>query len=136
QTGSRLHPPEMLPSAGPNTNASPTQAAVTIAIIITLVMGVALAAWAVMMNFDLVPKKSPISRRVFGGLGVAFILCAVILAGMLAFNLIRTASVGAPPLPQSSSENNGTVALYRPPDIPATRLINPELKIDTELTEA
>jgi LPXTG-site transpeptidase (sortase) family protein len=137
ETGSRLHPSEMLPSAGAAANASPVQIGITIAVIITLVMGVALAAWGIMMSYSIVPKESPVSRRVFGALGVMFIVCAVVLAGMLAFNLVRTANVGAPPQPQSSSQNGGgTVALYRPPDIPATRLIIPELHIDTELTEA
>jgi LPXTG-site transpeptidase (sortase) family protein len=134
-TGSRLHPSQLLPTMA--ANLAPTQVQITIAIIITLVMGVALAIWVVMMSTGILPKESAASKRVLQSLSVMFIVCALVLAGMLGMNLVRASLVAHPPEPQTGAPaDGGQVALYMPPEIPATRLIIPELKIDTDLTEA
>jgi LPXTG-site transpeptidase (sortase) family protein len=72
---------------------------------------------------------------VWRALSVLFIVCALALAGMLAYNLIA-AQQAARPAESSALPSGGVPEVFRPPDIPATQLIIPDLAIDTELTEA
>jgi|GEM_PF-797131 len=131
-TGSRLHPSMMLPTLAPI--VSDGQKTITIAIIITLMLGVALAAWSVMLSSGILPKDSETSHRVRRALSLLFIVSALIVAGMLMFNLARATQVGGPPPPQSHIGRPAEG--YLPPDIPATHIIIPQLKINTTLTEA
>jgi LPXTG-site transpeptidase (sortase) family protein len=134
QTGFRARPAALLPAAEA-TLASPVQMRVTLAVIVVLMLGVLLAVWSLLMFSGVLPREVEANSRVLRGISVLFILSALVLVGMLTINLMRATQVSAPTAPQSNA-GSGSVAMYLPPEVPATHLIVPDLRIDTELTEA
>ncbi len=134
ETGFRARPSSLLPAAEANL-ASPVQMRVTIAVIVVLMLGVLLALWSLLMISGVLPREVESNNRVWRGISMLFILSALTLVGMLAINLMRATQVNAPTVPQASAGQR-EIAMYLPPEIPATHLIVPDLRIDTELTEA
>lgn len=132
ETGYRLRPGTLAFSepVGPYLNSN--QVTFTWLVIITLAAGVVLALWSVLVFTGVFSREAAFAYTIWKGLTVLFVLAALSLIGLLGYNVMaaRQSSPVAGPQPRP------TVQVYRPPEIPATQLIIPDLDIDTELTEA
>jgi LPXTG-site transpeptidase (sortase) family protein len=115
-----------------NPNLAPSQVTFTWAVLITLGLGAVLALWSLLLFSGVIPRDSDTGQQIWRGLSVLFIIAALALVGMLGYNLMAASTVQ----PAGSLGPQPTVHIYRPPEIPATRLLIPDLRIDTELTEA
>ncbi len=134
-TGSRARPAAaVLAAAVPS---GPLQGIFNIAVIFTLLLGAALIVWSVLLVAGALRRESALTMGVWRTLSVVFVVCALALAGVLGYGLVRASLAARSPEPAAQAPaSGGAPPVFLPPEIPATQLIIPELGIDTGLTEA
>lgn len=133
QTGYRARPGTLTFADRVGPALSSSQQAFTVIVIATLLLGIILVLWSILLVAGLLSRDSALVFGVWRVLSALFVVSALGLIGLLGYNVLMSQRA-APPA--ASEPAYRPVELYEPAEIPATRLIIPELDIDTSLTEA